>query len=213
MRPLLSEVKRKSEDRDAVAAERSDPQLVADLDGDGAGAEARRVRPAGDLPNHERLRVDLDDDTCLAAESGAAALAGGEDRPVTRPADIVHLEPELHFVALRRHLSAGEAEERLAAPRGDVQGPAVFGHLQAIRARALAPENLLPARGSVPLPWLAIQLALLQRRKAGRTEVARQEIGRDESAVRKPSYRVQSDRIRRHGTPDPGQQRSRLARV
>ena len=64
------------EDGDAIAAKRSNPDLVAHLDRNGPRTERRRSRFANDVENGERLRIDLHDVGGLRLRR--ASLAGGK---------------------------------------------------------------------------------------------------------------------------------------
>src|SRR5262245_28731455 len=86
------------EDRDAVTAKRSNPDLCTNLDRDRARAKSLRRRFADDVTHGERLRVDLHDVRRLIRSS--APLPRREDRPICGPADVVDTETQRHFVAL-----------------------------------------------------------------------------------------------------------------
>src|SRR5688500_15089376 len=65
--------------RDAIPAERADPERVADLDERRAGAELRRVRLRNDVSNRERSRIDFHGFPALTG------LADGVQRAIARP--------------------------------------------------------------------------------------------------------------------------------
>src|SRR6185436_15136345 len=163
---------------DAVAAERAGPELVADLDDRRAGAELRRVDLRQDLAHGERARIDLHGFPALSG------LADGEQRAVARPVNVVDAKAERNFVARRRRGAAGNTEERLAAPLRDIQRLAVVGELDAVRAGRFAARHLLPSGRRVPFPELAVALAAHHALRRLARAAARQEIRRDEAAIR-----------------------------
>src|SRR5436190_4098996 len=198
-------------DRDPVASIGPEPEVPANLDRGRVARERRVVRPGQEVAHGERPRVDLHDAGATVARVGD--LAGREQRAVAREVDVVDAKPERDLVALRRRRAAREANERLAAPRGEVERLAVGGELDAVRASGLAARDLLPAARGVPLPELAVLLAghhLLQR---GLPAAARQPVGRDEAAVRQAADRVQTDRLGRDHAADPREARRREAQT
>jgi len=78
---------RRLEHRDPIAAERSHPDFLADLQCHRARAELRGIGLPDDLLHLQRIRIDLHDAGHLG-RSGAA-LAGGQQRAIRRPADVV----------------------------------------------------------------------------------------------------------------------------
>src|SRR6185503_9550017 len=85
------------EDRDAIAAERSHPVVAADFNRNGSRTERTHRRVVDHFGDLECLRIDLHD---LRGEvRRIPTLTRGENRPIARPADIVHAETEWNFLA------------------------------------------------------------------------------------------------------------------
>src|SRR6267142_5822308 len=115
--PLL--LLRHREDRDSVSAERSHPQLLAELERDRAGAELATVGLANNFLNLQRVWIDLHDVRCLRI--ARAALARSQDRTVGCPPDVVNAKSQRDDISLDRGLSARQAKEVLASPRRHIQ--------------------------------------------------------------------------------------------
>src|SRR5690606_24164633 len=75
-------------DRDAVAAERADPERVADFDERRAGVEVGRVRFDEHVAHFERARIDLHGLPALLR------LADGVQRAVAGPMNVVDPKSE-----------------------------------------------------------------------------------------------------------------------
>src|SRR5690606_30448761 len=90
----------------------------------------------------------------------AGALPDREQGAVAGPANVVDPEAERDLVPRDLRRPARDSRERLAAPRRHVDGAAVVRKLDAVRARRLAARHLLPAAVRMPLPQLAVRLAL-----------------------------------------------------
>src|SRR3954447_15957313 len=106
---------------DAIAAERADPQALADFSGYGAAAERRVVSALQHLRDGKRLRIDLDD------IRRALTLPRRQQRSIAGAMQIVDAEPERNLLTVDRRLSPRQPDERLAAPGGDVQRLAIVG--------------------------------------------------------------------------------------
>src|SRR6516162_5057949 len=192
-------------DRDAIAAYRTEPEFVGDLNGGGSDAEPIDIGVANEFLDPQRGRIDLHNVRCLRRRS--PSLASGKQRAVRGPSEIVETKANRNTVPLNRRLPARQANERLAAPSADVQPLTVFGDLQTVRTGCFATWHFLPSGVRVPFPDLTVDLARHHSFARSRISAPRQEVCGDKPAVGQTNYRIQADWIGRNRTSNPGQRR------
>src|ERR1700682_5917128 len=144
-------------DRDAIAAYRTEPELVDDLNGDSTDAEPVDIGVANEFLDLQRGRIDLHYVRCLRRRG--PSLARGKQRAIWGPPEIVQTKANRNTVPLDRRLPARQANERLAAPSANVQPLTVFGDLQTVRTGCFATWHFLPSGARVPFPDLTVDLA------------------------------------------------------
>src|SRR5262252_152277 len=126
----------KRKDRNAIPADRTEPEFLGDLDGDSSDAEPLDIGMANEFLELQRGRIDLHDVRCLRRRG--PSLAGSKQRAVWGPAEIVETKANRNTVFLNRRLSARQANERLASPSANIQPLTIFRDLQAVRAGCFA---------------------------------------------------------------------------
>src|ERR1700716_3122427 len=147
----------RAEDLDAIAAYRTEPEFVGDLNGDSSDAEPVDIGVANEFLDLQRGRIDLNNVRCLRRRG--PSLARGKQRAVGGPSEIVEMKADRNTVPLDRRLPARQANERLTAPSADIQPLTVFGDLQTVRTGCFATWHFLPSGTGVPFPDLTIDFA------------------------------------------------------
>src|SRR5215472_8595043 len=120
------------EDRDAIAAYRTEPEFIGDLNGNNTDAEPVDTSMVNQLLDLQRGWIDLHDVRCLRRRG--PSLAGSKQRAVGGPSQIVDTKANRNTVFLDLRLPARQANERLAAPSADVEPLTVFRNLQTVGA-------------------------------------------------------------------------------
>src|SRR6204780_5366991 len=192
-------------DRDAIAAYRTEPEFVGDLNGDSTDAEPVDIGVANEFLDLQGGRIDLHNVRCLRRRR--PSLTRSKQHAVRSPAEIVETKANRNTVPLDRRLPARQANERLAAPSANVQPLAVFGDLQTVRTGCFATWHFLPSGVRVPFPGLTIDLARHHSFARSRISAPRQKVCGDKPAVGQTNDRIQADWIGRNRTSNPGQRR------